>query len=205
MAKKYVYSCIDRANITGTVDTVEENTPFITDKFVNLIVYTSRKEPSTVKDRINVVVNRKLLGNITEGSCVKVSGAIQTKTVNGHLYIYIFAYDITEVEMGTAVDTDQLKFEGYLCKKPVLRKTPFSDRTVCDCVLAINDRGMSYYVPCICWSKNAKKMAQSAVGDKFYVSGRLQSREYVKNEKTYAINEVSVYHIDEFSFDSEDD
>ena len=37
MAKKYVYSCIDRANITGTVDAVEENTPFITDKFVNLI------------------------------------------------------------------------------------------------------------------------------------------------------------------------
>lgn len=36
MAKKYVYSCIDRANITGTVDAVEENTPFITDKFVNL-------------------------------------------------------------------------------------------------------------------------------------------------------------------------
>ena len=121
------------------------------------------------------------------------------------MYIYIFAYDITEVEAGTAMDTDQLKFEGYLCKKPVLRKTPFSDRTVCDCVLAINDRGMSYYVPCICWSKNAKKMAQSAVGDKFYVSGRLQSREYVKNEKTYVINEVSVYHIDEFSFDSEDD
>ena len=30
MAKKYVYSCIDRANITGTVDAVEENTPFIT-------------------------------------------------------------------------------------------------------------------------------------------------------------------------------
>ena len=49
MAKKYVYSCIDRANITGTVDAVEENTPFITDKFVNLIVYTSRKEPSTSK------------------------------------------------------------------------------------------------------------------------------------------------------------
>lgn len=66
-------------------------------------------------------------------------------------------------------------------------------------------RGMSYYVPCICWSKNAKKMAQSAVGDKFYVSGRLQSREYVKNEKTYVINEVSIYHIDEFSFNSEDD
>ena len=64
---------------------------------------------------------------------------------------------------------------------------------------------MSYYVPCICWSKNAKKMAQSAVGDKFYVSGRLQSREYVKNEKTYVINEVSVYYIDEFSFDSVDD
>ena len=48
-------------------------------------------------------------------------------------------------------------------------------------------------------------MAQSAVGDKFYVSVRLQSREYVKNEKTYVINEVSIYHIDEFSFNSEDD
>ena len=139
---------------------------------------------------------------VFDGNTYKSIGPFDTEE---ELFNALKEYTDTEVEAGTAMDTDQLKFEGYLCKKPVLRKTPFSDRTVCDCILAINDRGMSYYVPCICWSKNAKKMAQSAVGDKFYVSGRLQSREYVKNEKTYVINEVSVYHIDEFSFDSEDD
>ena len=139
---------------------------------------------------------------VFDGNTYKSIGPFDTEE---ELFNALKEYTDTEVEAGTAMDTDQLKFEGYLCKKPVLRKTPFSNRTVCDCVLAINDRGMSYYVPCICWSKNAKKMAQSAVGDKFYVSGRLQSREYVKNEKTYVINEVSIYHIDEFSFNSEDD
>ena len=139
---------------------------------------------------------------VFDGNTYKSIGPFDTQE---ELFNALKEYTDTEVEAGTAMDTDQLKFEGYLCKKPVLRKTPFSNRTVCDCVLAINDRGMSYYVPCICWSKNAKKMAQSAVGDKFYVSGRLQSREYVKNEKTYVINEVSIYHIDEFSFNSEDD
>lgn len=205
MAKKYVYSCIDRANITGTVSSVEEDVVFASGKFVNLVVYTARKEPSTVKDHINVVVNKKMLGNIKEGSRVKVSGAIQTKTVNRHLYIYIFAYDLTEVGNSDAVDNDQLKFEGYICSKPVLRRTPLTQRTICDCLLAVNDRGLSYYIPCICWNRNAEKMADGEMGDKFYISGRLQSREYVKDGKTFVVNEVSVYHIDKFSFDSEED
>ena len=48
-------------------------------------------------------------------------------------------------------------------------------------------------------------MADVEMGDKFYISGRLQSREYVKDGKTFVVNEVSVYHIDKFSFDSEED
>lgn len=55
MAKKYVYSCIDRANITGTVDAVEENFVYYR-QICKPYCLHFRKEPSTVKDRINVVV-----------------------------------------------------------------------------------------------------------------------------------------------------
>lgn len=205
MSKNYVNSCIDKAYITGTVLSVGGNTVPVSDKFVNIVVSTARKKPSTVKDIINVIANKKIVKKVKEGSHVKISGSLQTRTQDRHLYIYVFAEDITVVTPADAEDSDQVRFEGYICKDPILRTTPESNRKICDLILAINDRGYSYYVPCICWNSVAERMAEKVVGDKFYVTGRLQSREYIKNGKTYVINEVSVIHIEDCFTESDDE
>lgn len=205
MSKNYVNSCIDKAYITGTVLSVGGNAVPVSDKFVNIVVSTARKEPSITKDIINVIANKKIVGNVHKGSYVKISGSLQTRTQRRHLYIYIFAEDITVVTPADAEDSDQVRFEGYICKNPILRTTPESNRKICDLILAINDRGYSYYVPCICWNSVAERMAEKVVGDKFYVTGRLQSREYIKNGKTYVINEVSVIHIEDCFTESDNE
>ena len=202
MSKKYVNSCIDRVIVTGTVSSIREDLPFVSSKNMNLVISTARKAPSAAKDIINVVVNKNFMKNIKVGSYIKVLGSIQTKMIDGHLYIYVYTYDITLIDNHDVADIDQANFEGYICKKPVLRSTPLTNRKICDFVLAVNDRGYSYYIPCICWGNNAKKMARNVVGDKVFVTGRIPSREYNKKEEINIAHEVSVFYIQSASYDS---
>ena len=61
------------------------------------------------------------------------------------------------------------------------RTTPF-DRKICDILLAVN-RGYnkSDYIPCIAWGRNALYVKNVEVGANLIVTGRIQSRKYMKN------------------------
>ena len=70
--------------------------------------------------------------------------------------------------------------EGYMCKRPVYRKTPLG-REIADILLAVNrPYGKSDYIPCICWGRNARYASNFDVGEHVRIFGRIQSREYVK-------------------------
>ena len=73
-----------------------------------------------------------------------------------------------------------LEEEGFICKKPIYRTTPFG-REICDVLLAVNRAyNKSDYIPCIAWGRNARYAQSFEVGDKVLISGRIQSREYQK-------------------------
>ena len=86
---------------------------------------------------------------------------------------------------------------GYICKEPIYRVTPFG-REICDMLLAVNRRyGKSDYIPCITWGRNAKFTESLPVGTNVKIWGRIQSREYKKkiNEEEFITKtayEVSV-------------
>ena len=70
--------------------------------------------------------------------------------------------------------------DGYVCKKPVYRKTPLG-REIADVLLAVNrPYGKSDYIPCICWGRNARYAGNLSVGSRIQLWGRIQSREYQK-------------------------
>ena len=76
--------------------------------------------------------------------------------------------------------TNQIFLDGYICKKPIYRKTPLG-REIADLLLAVNrPYGKSDYIPCICWGRNARFASGFEVGEHVQVLGRIQSREYVK-------------------------
>ena len=85
---------------------------------------------------------------------------------------------------------------GTICKEPVFRRTPLG-REICDVMLAVNrPYHRTDYLPCILWGRTAQEISQLPVGARIALSGRLQSRDYIKvlpegNERRTAY-EVSV-------------
>ena len=76
--------------------------------------------------------------------------------------------------------SNEVVLDGYICKKPIYRKTPFG-REISDILLAVNRAyNKSDYIPCIAWGRNARFCENVPVGTEVRVIGRVQSRQYEK-------------------------
>ena len=125
---------------------------------------------------------------INEGNMVKVLGEIRTRNVHeddkSHLEVTVFVKEVLLYEK----DENNVELDGFICKEPVYRETPFG-RQITDLIVASN-RERNYksdYIPCIAWGRNAIRSSEFDVGTRVKVSGRLQSREYNKkiDDETY--------------------
>ena len=105
---------------------------------------------------------------------------------------------------------NSIVLSGYICKPPVYRTTPFN-REIADILLAVNRAyNKSDYIPCIAWGRNARFVQNLKVGDRVALSGRIQSREYVKRlsetqSVTMTAYEVSVSKLAAFDEDEDFD
>ena len=142
---------------------------------------------SNSNDRIPVMVSERLI-DVTQdyrGMCMMISG--QFRSYNRHeeqknrLVLSVFAREIEFIEEEPdGAKTNHILLEGYMCKKPVYRKTPLG-REIADLLLAVNrPYGKSDYIPCICWGRNARFASGFQVGGHVQIWGRIQSREYLK-------------------------
>ncbi len=76
--------------------------------------------------------------------------------------------------------SNEVILDGFICKKPIYRKTPFG-REIADVLLAVNRAyNKSDYIPCIAWGRTARFCENMAVGTEVRVVGRVQSRQYEK-------------------------
>ena len=98
-----------------------------------------------------------------------------------HLELSVFVREIEFIdEELCGAKTNTILLDGYICKKPVYRKTPLG-REIADLLLAVNrPYGKSDYIPCICWGRNARFASGFEVGEHVQILGRIQSREYIK-------------------------
>lgn len=173
--------------------------------FAKILVGVERN--SGYVDRIPVNASTNFIGRshhpvLKEGSKVEVTGSYRSfnKTISptkSKLCLYVFAKEIEETKESTGVNI--ITFEGFVCKKPIYRVTPFG-REVCDLMLAVNRSHRdkkSDYIPCIAWGRNATYAKTLNPGDKIKVTGRIQSREYTKkfedgSEENRIAYEVSI-------------
>ena len=133
--------------------------------------------PITVSDRLlmrhSVKVGDKLNVVGQFRSYNKVDGA------KSRLLLTAFVRDILEEDENA--NSNSIEITGFICKPPVYRTTPFK-REICDVLIAVNRAyNKSDYIPCIMWGRNARFVQNMQVGDKLTVTGRVQSRTYVKN------------------------
>lgn len=146
-------------------------------------VVLSVKRLSDRADEIPVTLSDRLMQDapLEVGTRLGVSGQLRSynKQADGRnkLVLRVFARELDDGESDTP---NRIELEGYVCKPPVYRTTPFR-REICDMLLAVNRAyNKSDYIPAIAWGRNAKYAGEFAVGDKVAVSGRIQSRTYQK-------------------------
>ncbi len=115
-----------------------------------------------------------------------------------HLIVSAFAKELHRADPETF--ENELQLSGTICKMPTYRRTPLG-REICDIMLAINRKyRRSDYLPLVVWGKNARSASLLSTGDAIFITGRMQSREYIKviddTETTRTAYEVSVSSIE---------
>lgn len=157
---------------------------------------------SDISDRINITISERLLQdvNLNIGDTVCING--QFRSYNNYsdsgskLILTVFARDITCHPEGNK-NPNHIYLNGFLCKKPVYRTTPFG-REITDILVAVNRAyNKSDYIPCIAWGRNARFSSALEVGENIKIWGRIQSREYQKrideeNTITKTAYEISI-------------
>ncbi|QEK12537.1 single-stranded DNA-binding protein [Crassaminicella thermophila] len=142
---------------------------------------------SDYSDILPVTVSERLIIDlpIDIGTTVKIEGQLRSynKYVGGKnkLILTIFARDLSLYDGKEEIkNPNQIFLDGYVCKKPVYRSTPFG-REITDMLIAVNrPYNKSDYIPCIAWGRNARFSEKLKVGDHLKIWGRIQSREYQK-------------------------
>lgn len=140
---------------------------------------------SEAKDILLITVSERLIGgmNIGIGSELAIDGQLRSynKFVDGanRLILTVFARNI-QYCIEKSKNPNQIFLDGYICKEPVYRTTPFG-REIADMLIAVNRAyNKSDYIPTIAWGRNSRFCNDLAVGDNIRIWGRLQSREYQK-------------------------
>ena len=142
-------------------------------------------------DIIPVTISERLFNEncLEQNKIIALKGQFRSynKLVGGKskLMLTVFARELCE-EI-PALSGNIIEIVGYVCKDPIFRTTPFK-REICDVLLAVNRAyNKSDYLPCIAWGRNARFVSELGIGQKVFVTGRIQSRQYQKridDEKT---------------------
>ncbi len=155
--------------------------------------------PITVSERIIVDLD------LSVGKYVIIEGQLRSYNRyienSNKLVLTIFAKEVyipNEEELIEVLrKPNEIYLDGYICKKPIYRTTPFG-REITDILIAVNRAyNKSDYIPCISWGRNARFCEKMLIGDHIKLWGRIQSREYQKKHHTGEVDtriafEVSV-------------
>ena len=161
-------------------------------------------------DIIPITISEKLLEKEDLEIDKKIIVEGQFRSYNSYqnernkLVLTVFAKDVKfienqdeEIQASKDFVSNEVTLNGYICKKPIYRQTPFG-REIADLLLAVNRAyNKSDYIPCIAWGRNARFCENIEVGTEVKVVGRVQSRTYEKKyedgtSETKVAYEVSI-------------
>ena len=137
-------------------------------------------------DMVPVTVSERLLMSCPAvvGEDYFITGQFRSynnySDTGSRLKLTVFAKTFCPAYEGDEDEPNDIFLDGYLCKEPVFRSTPFG-REIADMLLAVNrSYGKSDYIPCITWGRTARYAANLKIGDRVQLVGRFRSRAYQK-------------------------
>lgn len=157
------------------------------------------------EDIIPITISERLIANfdLSVGKKVVVEGQFRSynsyENERNRLVLTVFAKDIMEYKEEPEEQKEKVSNEvvlnGYICKKPIYRQTPFG-REIADILLAVNRAyNKSDYIPCIAWGRNARFCENMEVGTEVKIVGRVQSRTYEKKFDDGRIEQRVAYEV----------
>lgn len=174
------------------------------EKFYDTTVSVERL--SGQSDVIPITVSDRLMEgqNFEIGNLIGLIGQFRSynKVVDGKskLVLRVFVRELCECDENAP---NVIELEGYVCKQPVYRTTPFK-REIADLLVAVNRAyNKSDYIPAIAWGRNARYASTFDVGDKIHLVGRIQSRIYQKSLDDGTIEERVAYEVSITKFEQE--
>lgn len=165
--------------------------------------YAFRVEVPRLSDTVDVLpvtVSERLISSLdmTIGNLISIDGQLRSynKFVDGinRLILTIFTRDIKVID-AISKTPNQIYIEGFICKAPIYRTTPFG-REITDLLIAVNrSYNKSDYIPAIAWGRNARFSNIFNVGVHIKLWGRIQSREYEKKISEENIIKRTAYEV----------
>ncbi len=164
------------------------------------------------EDVIPITISERLISNfdLSVGKKVVVEGQFRSynsyENERNRLVLTVFAKDIMEYKEEETAETEEPKnpkekisnevvLNGYICKKPIYRQTPFG-REIADLLLAVNRAyNKSDYIPCIAWGRNARFCENMEIGTEVKIVGRVQSRIYEKKYDDGRVEQKVAYEV----------
>ena len=195
------YIANNRAEVMGVVaDELVFSHEIYGEKFYTFTLKIPRL--SGISDDVKVMVSDRLLSDmeLLVGDTVEVEGQFRSynsyENGDNRLVLTVFAKDLRKAEDVTEdKNPNSLYLNGFLCKPPVYRTTPFG-REITDLLVAVNrSYNKSDYIPVIAWGRNARFCKNINVGDNIRIWGRIQSRVYQKHLSEEEVVEKTAYEV----------
>jgi single-stranded DNA-binding protein len=156
------------------------------EKFYKFYIEVQRL--SDLTDILPIILSERVFDvtTIKKGMPVIVEGQFRSYNelgdIKSKLVLSIFAKEFKIADKEEVSKLNDITLEGFICKKPIYRKTPLG-REISDVLLAVNrSYKKSDYIPCILWGRNAKYSEMLEIGTKVKLSGRIQARAYEKKQ-----------------------
>ena len=160
---------------------------------------------SGTADCIPITISERLIQNfdLSIGKEVEIEGQFRSyntyENQRSRLVLTVFAKEIKEKVEPEEPEREKISNEvvlvGYICKKPIYRKTPFG-REISDILLAVNRAyNKSDYIPCIAWGRNARFCENMEIGTGVKIVGRVQSRMYEKKHEDGTVEQRVAYEV----------
>lgn len=218
---------MNKNNMIGIVATIKEKPQLVIDaRDWKLRVYETeieRRRPDT--DTFDTFILRysgksagaeETLERIDEGVEVLIAGEVRSKNIKkptdeeNRVKIYIFA-EVIAINNPPADQQNDVFLRGRICKEPRARQTrrkKYGKKiAITDIIVAVNGKSGSHYIPCVCWYEQARTAEALKVDTYVEVTGRLQSREFIKHikdKKTPFLCKNYEVSVCELSYENED-
>ncbi len=146
------------------------------------------KRLSGAEDLPNIIAPAHHIAHVEPGRRIHISGQLRSYNNRGGAGNRLQISAWAKVLEPTACDyQNHVALTGILCRQPIYRCTPYG-REITDLMLCVERPGTPAavrrydYLPCVTWGSVARMCATAQARSRVSLTGRLQSRRYIKVE-----------------------